>query len=216
MGKPFGFHTKPLDGYFQHIRWWPRFRRGGGYAARWEVFGERLFLTGLFGIGWIVPRRLLGKLPPDPDPFEPEQDGAKTLRLPDLFPHQAPLVFAEWVTQRLVVPIGPRRVYVRAGFGYLHDTYRTLEVAEGCARSVRDWDALEWARETGQDWLLDELAKGPPALDLPARNAERDEVEAEEDLGYWRDLNDPIERMLSYERAQIDALRKPCGKTPVD
>src|SRR5215813_12891076 len=113
-GETFWLTTKPLDRYFGRIKWWPAFRRGaGGYMARWEVFGERLFLTGLFGIGWIVPRRLRGKLAPDPDPFEPEQDGVKVLRLPDLFPDQAPLVCADWVTERLVLPMGPLRVYVR-------------------------------------------------------------------------------------------------------
>src|ERR1700730_13008100 len=77
-GKVFGLHSRPLDSYFRRIKWWPELGRDSGnwrgYVGRWEVFGDRLFLTGLFGKHWKVPRRLRGKLPPDPDPFEPAQD----------------------------------------------------------------------------------------------------------------------------------------------
>src|ERR1700694_3607128 len=87
-GEAFKLHTTPLEGYFERIEWRPLCRRSTahwrGYVARWEVFGERLFLTGLFGMNWIVPPHLLAKLPPDPDPFEPAEDGVKYLRLQDL------------------------------------------------------------------------------------------------------------------------------------
>ena len=118
-GKAFVLDEMPLESYFRRIGWRPTFIRRGpgplrGYMARWEVFGGRLFLTGLFGMSWIVPSHLIGKLAPDPDPFEPTQDGVKSLRLPDLFPDQAPLVFADWVTERLVVPIGPSALLRRS------------------------------------------------------------------------------------------------------
>jgi hypothetical protein len=221
-GEPFKLHTTPLERYFERIEWRPSFCRRctanrRGYVVRWELFGERLFLTGLFGMDWIVPPHLVAKLPPDPDPFEPEDDGVKSLRLPDLFPDQAPLVFAEWVTQRLVVPTGPQLVYVHAGFGSLHATYRTIDVVEGRVRSFRNWDGREWARETGHDWLVDKLYKNDSQeLACPEQNAERGEVETEDELGYWRDLDDPLDRAFSYELAQIDALRKPCGQTPIE
>jgi hypothetical protein len=218
-GEALDLDTTPLEDYFRQINWWPSFRKRfkRGYVARWELFGERLFLTGLFGRNWIVPPHLLGKLAPDPDPFEPAQDGVKSLRLQDLFPNQAPLVFAEWVTERLVVPIGPLIVYVQAGFGSLHTTYRTIDVVEGRVRSIRNWDGCEWARETGNDWMLDKSYQDyPQALVQPEQNAEGDEVEAEDDLGYWRDLDDPFERAFSYELSQEDALRKPCGQTPIE
>jgi hypothetical protein len=213
-GKAFKLHTIPLEAYFKRIAWRPSFARGStanrrGYVARWELFGERLFLTGLFGMSWIVPPHLIGKLAPDPDPFEPAQDHLKSLRLPDLFPDQAPLVFAEWVTDRLVVPTGPRLVYVHAGFGSLHASYRTIDVADGRVQSIRDWDGREWARETGRFWPDDEWYKEhPQALVWPERNAERDDVEADDD-----DLLEPEDR---YELAQWDALHRPCGQTPIE
>jgi hypothetical protein len=214
-GEAFRLHTTPLEGYFERIEWRPSFCRRctanrRGYVARWELFGELLFLTGLFGMDWIVPPHLVAKLPPDPDPFEPEDDGVKSLRLPNLFPDQAPLVFAEWVTERLVVPTGPQLVYVHAGFGSLHATYRTIDVVEGCERSSRNWDGREWARETGRFWPDDEWHKNhPQALVWP----ERKKVEAEDDLD-WRNEDSLPDRRLSYHAAQIEALRKPCGQTP--
>jgi len=221
-GKAFELHTVPLEAYFKLIGWRPSFARGStanrrGYVARWELFGERLFLTGLFGMSWIVPPHLIGKLAPDPDPFEPKQDHLKSLRLPDLFPHQAPLVFAEWVTERLVVPTGPRLVYVHAGFGSLHATYRTFDVVEGRVRSIRNWNGREWARETDRFWLVDGLCTNhPQTSDRPEQNAERDEVETDNDLRDWRDEDDFFERVDHYDLSQMDALRKPCGQTPIE
>lgn len=212
-GKVFGLHSRPLEGYFRRIKWRPTFLRRDsgnwrGYVARWEVFGERLFLTGLFGMYWMVPSRLLGKLAPDPDPFEPVEDGVKSLRLADLFPDQAPLVFAEWVTERLVVPTGSLLVYVHAGFGSLYATYRTLKVVKGRVRSFRDWDVHEWARETGHELLLGKIGKEEPdEFPWPQWNPEGEEAEPS-------DLDDPHERSFRYEHSQIEALRKPCGQTP--
>jgi hypothetical protein len=184
-------------------------------VARWEVFGERLFLTGLFGMDWMVPPHLLCTLTPDPNPFEPARDGVKSLRLPDLFPDQAPLVFAEWVTERLVVPTGPRLVYMHRDFGSLHATYRTIDVMEGRVRSIRDWDGREWARETGRVWPNDEWYKNhPQALVWPERNTERDEVELDDDIINLRAAKDPNRRWLRCQVAQNYALRKPCGQTP--
>jgi len=94
-GEAFELHTTPLEGYFERIKWRPACRvstaNRRGYVARWELFGERLFLTGLFGMNWVVPEHLVGRLAPDPDPYEPSQEGVKPLRLQDLFPDQAPL-----------------------------------------------------------------------------------------------------------------------------
>jgi hypothetical protein len=217
-GKAFGLYETPLESYFRRIDWRPTFIRRGpgplrGYMARWEVFGERLFLTGLFGMSWIFPAHLRGKLAPDPDPFEPEQDGVKSLRLSDLFPDQAPLVFADWVTERLAVPIGPMLFFGDPSFGSFYATHRTIEIVEGRVRSFRDWDALEWARETRCSWLIDEFRKSDPQVLLSAeQSSDTNEVDTEDDSGDWRDEVDPVLRRIEYRRAQEDALRKPCGR----
>jgi hypothetical protein len=220
-GKAYVLYERPIEYYFRRIDWRPTFIRRGpgplrGYMARWEIFGERLFLTGLFGMSWIVPAHLHGKLTADPDPFEPAQDGVKSLRLPDLFSDQAPLVFAEWVTERLGVPVGPR-LFFGNPFGSFHATHRTFDVVEGRVRSVRNWNALEWARETNDDWLIDEFSKNEPQLLVPTeQNSDADEVDAEDDLPDWRKENDPVRRWLEYRVAQEEALRKPCGQIPSD
>lgn len=221
-GKAFVLDETPLEGYFRRIDWRPTFIRRGpgplrGYMARWEVLGERLFLTGLFGMSWIFPSHLIGKLAPDPDPFEPAQDGLKSLRLRDLFPDQAPLVFADWVTERLIVPMGPVLFFGSPSFGSFHATHRTIDVVEGRLRSFRDWNALEWARETGCNWLIDEFRKSDPQV-LPSaeQSSDTDEVDAEDDYGDWRNEADPVLRRIEYRRAQEDALRKPCGRTPTE
>jgi len=161
-------------------------------------------------MSWIVPPHLAGNLPLDPDPFEPAQDGVKPLRLTDLFPEKAPLVFAEWVTERLVVPMGPLLFFGNPYVGAFHASHRTIEVVEGRVRSFRDWDALEWAQETHCQWLIDEFRKSSPQVASPR------EVDAEDEYGDWRKEEDPLLRRLSYEHAQEDALRKPCGQTPVE
>jgi hypothetical protein len=131
-GKSFRLYSNPLEGYLERGDPRPVFAAFNtaiwrGYVARWEVFDSRLFLTGLFGRGRMVPSHLIAKLPTNP--FERAGHGVKFLRVADLFPEQAPLVFAEWVTERLLVPTGPRVDYV--GFQSLHATYRTIDVVEG-------------------------------------------------------------------------------------
>src|SRR6266849_4519538 len=203
-GKVFGLHTRPLEGYFRRIKWRPAFLGGHsgnwrGYVARWEVFGERLFLTGLFGMYWKIPSRLLGKLAPDPDPFEPARDGVKSLRLQDLFPDQAPLVVAEWVTERLVVATGPRLVYMHFGFGSLHATYRTIDVAEGRVQSIRNWEGREWAQETGRIWPDDEWYENhPQALVWPEPNPGRNKVKVKDWLD-WRNEDRLPHRRMRYQ-----------------
>jgi len=221
-GGPFKLYSRPREGYLRRINWRPRFARRctnnwRGYVARWEVFAERVFLTGLFGMSWIVPPHLVGKLAPDPEPFERAGGGVKSLRLPDLFPDQAPLVFAEWVTERLVVPTGPRLVYVHFGFGSLHATYRTIDVEEGHVRSIRDWDGREWARETGRVWPDEDWYKNhPEALVWPERNADKGEVDTDGVVVDQGDEDELLDPDLRYELAQRDALRKPCGQTPIE
>jgi hypothetical protein len=219
-GEALELHTTPLEGYFERIKWRPACRistaNRRGYVARWEIFGERLFLTGLFGMNWIIPKHLFGKLAPDLDPYEPAQDGVKSLRLQDIFPDQAPLVFAEWVTERLVVATGPRLIYVHFGFGSLHATYRTVDVAAGRVRSIRNWDGREWAQETDRIWPDDEWYKShPQALVWPERNEGRKEVETKE-LDHWRNVDYLPRRRMRYQYFQIEALRKPCGQAPIE
>jgi hypothetical protein len=219
-GKAFRLYSSPLERYFRRIKWRPTILRRctanrRGYVARWEIFGERLFLTGLFGQDWSVPPHLHSKLAPDPDPFEPDEVDVKSLRLQDLFPDQAPLVFAEWVTERLVVPTGPRLVYVHAGFGSQYATYRTIKVVKGRVRSVRDWDGRDWAREIGHDWLVDKVPTGQE-LFWPEQTSVGAELTPNDEPVNWRELDDPGDRKFAYEIAQIDALLKPCGQTPAD
>jgi hypothetical protein len=88
--KAFQLYTTPLESYFERIEWRPSFLRRHtgnwrGYVARWEVFGERLFLTGLFGMDWMVPPHLLCTLTPDPNPFEPARDGVNPCGCPTYF-----------------------------------------------------------------------------------------------------------------------------------
>jgi hypothetical protein len=216
-GEAFELHTTPLEGYFERIKWRPACRvstaNRRGYVARWELFGERLFLTGLFGMNWVVPENLVGRLAPDPDPYEPAQEGVKPLRLQDLFPDQAPLVFADWVTDRLVAATGPRLVYVHFGFGSLHASYRTIDVVEGRVQSIRNWDGREWAQETGRIWPDDEWYKNhPQALVWPEPNPQR--KRAAKDQLDWRAIEDLPHRRMRYQAAQIEALCKPCGKKP--
>jgi len=205
-GEVFELHSgSPLAAYFRHINWEPSFAWMTtcilrGYVARWEVFGERLFLTGLFGTDWVVPPHLVGRLP-DPDSFL-QPDGMKCLRLADVFPDQAPLVFADWVTQRLDVPTGRALGQFYGAFGTWHETYRTLDVVEGRVRAIRDWNGPDWAEHVGRYW--------PPE---PKQTAD-DKAEAD-DPGFGRpygpsgDYDPPLSRR--YELAQIDALRQPCG-----
>jgi hypothetical protein len=220
-GRVFDLHTTPLEGYFKRIQWRPtvRWRHSGnrrGYVARWEVFEDRLFLTGLFGFEWEVPPHLVDKVGPDPDPFEPAQRGVKSLRLPDLFPDQAPLVFTDWVTERLAVPTGPVIRRVAGRFVSFHATYRTLEVAEGRVRSFRDWNAIEWARELRWTWIVDELEKScSPAPTSSQEDGDPRAAQPNDEIGDWRRQSDPILRALGYELDQIEALKKPCGQRPL-
>lgn len=215
-GKDYDLHATPLEAYFDRIGWRPEFssfstanRRG--YVARWEVYGKRLFLTGLFGADWIIPPALAGKVGPDPDPFEPARAGEKSLRLADIFPSEAPLVFAKWVTQSLVVPTGPRLVYKHFGFGGLHASYRRITVVQGHIRGIRNFEGREWARRTGEFWPDDDwFAKNPQALVWP----ETESPEDGEELPDWRLEKKYSYRHLLYEAAQIEALRKPCGALP--
>jgi hypothetical protein len=221
-GKVFHLHSTPLRHYFERLSSPPVFlgRYSGnwrGHVARWEIFGNRLFLTGLFGMRWDVPPQLLDTLAPDPDPFEPEEDGVRSMRLPDLFPDQAPLVFAEWVTERLVVPAGPLLIYVHAGFGSLHSTYRTIDIAQGRVGAIRDWTAREWAQETGRDWLIEQLDQQErKALTCNKRQLAREEPGTSPDVNDWRNQSSRLLRWLWYEDAQRHAMHKPCGQRPAE
>ena len=172
-GKSFRLYSTPFEGYLERGDPRPVFAAFNtaiwrGYVARWEVFDGCLFLTGLFGRGRMVPSHVITKLPTNP--FERAGHGTKSLRLADLFPEQAPLVFAEWVTQRLLVPTGPRVDYV--GFQSLHATYRTIDVVEGTITSKRDWDGREWAREKGRVWR----ERNPATGDSEERHTRSSEI----------------------------------------
>jgi hypothetical protein len=242
-GEVFPLYATPLYDYFQRIDWRPSFLSRisdnlRGYVARWEVFDKRLFLTGLFGLNWIVPSDLLGKLAPDPDPYEPGQANTKSLRradstsliasafeprpghtkslrLEDLFPEQAPLVVADWVTGELVVPTGPRLVYVHMGFGSLHASYRLLEVVKGRVVAVEDLDGREWARRNERFWPDDKWYKEhPQALIWPEPKRKQKQAKTKDKPEDWRKKRDSVRRLMAYRHAQIDALRRPCGHTP--
>jgi hypothetical protein len=217
-GKSFRLYSTPLYGYLERGDPRPVFAAFNtavwrGYVARWEVFDNRLFLTGLLGRGRIVPSHLIAKLPINP--FERAGHGAKPLRLADLFREQAPLVFAEWVTERLLVPTGPRVDYV--GFQSLHATYRTIDVVEGTITSKRDWDGLEWARERGRVWRernspINEREEAHEQQGDYRRDAE-DEPESEV-FGAEHPLDSLGPQTLSSLSAEIEELRRPCGQTP--
>jgi hypothetical protein len=184
-------------------------------VARWEIFGKRLFLTGLFGNCWVVPDHLSGRLPPDQDPYDDMPAGAKALRLADLFPDQAPLVPAWWVTLRLVVPTGPRLIYRHFGFESLHEHYRLIYVVQGRVRRVRDMDGREWARRNGLNWPDREWFDSHPlALAWPEQPKLEEAAAEDEELPDWRACEESRRRWLLYEAAQLRELEKPCGQVP--
>jgi hypothetical protein len=141
----------------------------------------------------------------------------KSLRLQDLFPDQAPLVFAEWVTELLVVATGPRLIYKHFGFESLHASYRTIDVAAGRVQSIRNWVGREWAQETGRYWPDEDWYKThPQALVWPERAAQAERGKPEDDVNNWRIVEHLPRRRLGYQAAQIAALRRPCGQRPSD
>jgi hypothetical protein len=227
-GKAFALLGTPLEAYFKRIKWRRSFRWTStdnlrGYVARWEVFGKRLFLTGLLGKSWIIPPDLRCKLPPDPDQLG--TDVMRPLPLKHLFPDQALLVFAKWVTGRLVVPTGPREVYVHFGFASLYASYRTINVVQGRIRSMRNWDGREWARRNGRFWPDEEWCKSnPQALVWLERSKEESgikekaspEGESTDDVIEGEEMDEPLPPSLAYERDQLATLSKPCGLTPTD
>jgi hypothetical protein len=82
--KPFRLYSTPLEGYLERSDPRPVFNASStanwrGYIARWEVFDNRLFLTGLCGTGRIVPSQL------PTYPFECAGDGAKPCDWPTCF-----------------------------------------------------------------------------------------------------------------------------------
>jgi hypothetical protein len=214
--KPFRLYSTPLDAYLQRSDPRPVFNASStanwrGYIARWEVFDNRLFLTGLFGIGRIVPSHLIDELPTNP--FQCAGDGAKPMRLADLFPEQAPLVFAEWVTEHLILPAGPSLRQGHDCFGPVRSTYRAIDIAEGRVRSYRDWNADQWglyrwlryepnphqqAREIGREWPIEASNNNDPRTLVPPHEA----AITENALVAW-DRN-----------PQIGALCRPCGQMP--
>jgi len=217
-GKSSRLYSTPLEGYLERTDPRPVFSAFNtaiwrGYVARWEVFDHRLFLTGLFGRGRMVPSHLIAELPTNP--FQRAGDGARPLRLADLFPEQAPLVFAQWVTERLLVPTGPRLVYV--GFQSGHATYRTIDVLEGTITSIRDWDGLEWAREMSRIWRERNSAASERKEAHEAQgDCGRDQQEGpgSADFGSEHPPDTLGPRTLSSLSAQIEELGRPCDHTP--
>jgi len=221
-GKACPLLSTPLEKFFDSIDWRPAFRYGStgnyrGYTARWEIIGRRLFLTGLFGADWAVPDHLAGKLRPDPDPFDDEHDGTKSLRLDDLFPKEAPTVEASWVTGRLDVATGPCLVYVHHGFASLYETYKVVNVVQGRVRQVRDFEGSEWARRSGHWWPDEEwfaLSGNEELGSLMWSRRQTADREDKSELPDWRGIEDPWRRGALYDRAQERALECPCGAEP--
>src|SRR5262245_14585853 len=131
-GRPLDLYASPLDFYLKRAEWRPTFRyrytaQWRGYTGRWEVFGRSLFLTGLLGMGWMAPPSEISKRWPNPKLIE----NMREIELKDLFPDQAPLVFTEWVTDRLVVPTGPYLGFRESGFDRHHASHLTIDVENG-------------------------------------------------------------------------------------
>jgi hypothetical protein len=201
-GKPLDLYAPPLDPYLQHAKWRPTFRWRStaqlrGYTGRWQVFGTRLFLTGLLGMGWMAPPNEIKKLSPNPKLLE----NMRAIELKDIFPDQAPLVFAGWVTRRLVVATGPEVEGIHAGYNVPHASHLTLDVKKGHIQAISAWVNGQEARQIPPNGLAEEFRKNPPQLlKWPNEWLERN---------YFASLDD-------YERAQEHALRKPCGQVPND
>ena len=206
-GMCFGTHSRPLDNFLDQVSWKPEYYNWStgnyrGYIGRWEVIGRKLYLTGIVGASWIVPPHLMGKLAPDPDPFDPQPADARTLRLADLFPDEGPLVPATWVTGVLTVLTGGRLVYVHHGFASLYASYRLVDVVQGRVRQVRDLSARDWARRAGRHLPEDWFDEEPETKDTD-----------DEPLADWRAEESGL-RSLHYEASQIEELWRPCGQKP--
>ena len=215
--KPFRLYSTPLKGFLERSDPRPVFNASStanwrGYIARWEVFDNRLFLTGLFGTGRIVPAHLIDELPTHP--FECAGDGAKPLRLADLFPEQAPLVFAEWVTGHLILPAGPQPPpgarLLRNPFA--RPTVQLRSRRDVCARirigmptngGLYRWlryepTAHRQAREIGREWPIEKSNDNDPRTLVPPHEA----AITEDALVAWD------------RKPQIGALCRPCGQMP--
>lgn len=208
--KMYALLTTPLEPFFEKLPWRPEFESWStgnyrGYVGRWEIFGAKLYLTGLVGTNWVIPAHLTNQLAIDADPYEPQFSGTKTLRLGDLFPAEGPAVPATWFTGLLTVATGPLFVYVHAGFASLYERYRVINVVNGRVRQVRDWEGAAWAKRNDRWWPDDRwLADN---LDDPAAE------DGNEPLPDWRTESGFL-RSHAYEAAQIEALWRPSGATP--
>jgi hypothetical protein len=197
-GKPFDLYAAPLECHFGRTKWRPTFRwrsttQFRGYTGRWEVFGTRLFLTGLLGMGWMTP-------PDELDPDENRWGDIRAIELEDLFPNLAPLVFANWVTERLVVATGP--VLGIRYHAYQADlaSHLTIDIKKGYLKTISAWINGKETRKIPLDGLAEEFRKNPPRLLKWPVGIDKD---------YLASLDE-------YVRAQEHALRKPCGHVPTD
>src|SRR5262245_60506492 len=200
-GKRLDLYAAPLESYFECIKSRPAFRYRStaqlrGYTGRWEVFGSRLFLTGLLGMGWMEPPTEIDNGWPNPKLLE----SMRVIELKDIFPDQAPLVFAEWVTELVVVATGPSRGIRFAGYQADLASHLTIDIAKGHLHAIHAWVNGERVRKIPLDDLADEFRKTPPKLlSWPHRTDQR----------YLASVDE-------YVRGQEYALRKPCGRTSIE
>ncbi|MBL0421879.1 hypothetical protein JI739_16135 [Ramlibacter sp. AW1] len=110
--------TEPLECYFSAGRARPCFESDctalwRGYVGRWEIAGDRLYLTALQGL---------------------LEDGSLA-SLGVLFPHSHGRVFAEWYSGTLRVPMGRQIEYVHMGYASRYEKDLFLKIDQGVLKS---------------------------------------------------------------------------------
>lgn len=92
----------------------PRTSLWRGYLGRWEIFNDRLYLTGLHA--WI--------------------QGYQEVNQTFLFPDFPELAFAHWVTGKLRATDGEQLEYVHGGFNSTYERDLIFDLEDGVLKSV--------------------------------------------------------------------------------
>lgn len=130
-GQGYPLFSNPLESYFDDDHQRPAFRAETsadfrGYAAKWEIEDEALYLVGLHG-----------QVGGDDKTYAVN---AKEVGLQDLFPWAGDRVKATWFTGKLRLPHGKLIEYVHLGYAstYEEDLLLTFEEGKLISREIRD------------------------------------------------------------------------------
>jgi len=126
--------SEPLEAYYSDYRPRPSFAPGNtanwrGYIASWEIRDNRLYLSGIKAEvcdragpqGWRCDKR-------------------HPIGLKDLFPKGNGMVFAEWYSGTLRVPLGKQMNYVHMGYQSTYEFDLLIVVEKGIVTSTTTVD----------------------------------------------------------------------------